>query len=204
MTLASIVGVAAAVVLLIEFLPQPLRILRTRSVSGVSTVGSGIAFVSEVGWLTFGIIENVNLVVATAVVTAVFTFVQLALVWSHRTATDALWIGLWAAVLVLAVLVGSLGPVLVVAVLVSFGPQVWTVWRSPSVRGVSAVRWMLGGVSGVLWGTYGLLVNQLTLVASGLVALVCAIAVLVRVVADRRLGGPDPDGVALDTPGGIR
>jgi len=180
--------------LLLEFAPQPLRILRTRSISGISMVGSGVAFGSELGWLVFGVIEGLVVVVVTAGITAVFTGMQFVLVLPNRKRGEAGWVGLWAVVLVVAFAVGSLGAVLVIAVLVSMGPQVWTVWRSDDVSGVSAARWAFGGLSGLLWGTYGLLLGQFTLVGSGVVALTCSVAVLVRLARGRRLGPSDPVG----------
>lgn len=209
MTFTSIIGIAAGVILLVEFVPQPFRILRTRSISGISTVGSGIAFGSEIGWLVFGIVEGITVVVVTAVVTAVLTLTQFVLVWPHRRPTDVWWVGLWASVLVVAVALGSLGSVLVISVVVSLGPQVWTAWLSPNVDGISPARWLLGGVSGLLWGTYGILIGQLTLVGSGGVALFCAAAVLARLGAGHlgwfpRDGGDEPGRVAPHTPKGIK
>lgn len=209
MTFTSAIGIAAGVILLVEFVPQPFRILRTRSISGISTVGSGIAFGSEIGWLVFGLVEGIPVVAITAVVTGVLTLTQFVLVLPNRRPTDVWWVGLWASVLVVAVAVGSLGSVLVISVIVSLGPQVWTAWLSPSVAGISPTRWLLGGGSGLLWGTYGILIGQLTLVGSGGVALCCAAAVLARLAAGHlgwfpRPGGEGTERVAHDTPKGIR
>jgi uncharacterized protein with PQ loop repeat len=181
-SLVNAVGLAATVAFLCELVPQPVRILRTRSLAGLSVVGTGVYFVTEVAWVTYGITTGLWAVLVTAVAATVLSGMQLVLVWPKREATDMWWMVLWAVSLSIGVALGVVGALLVLGVLVGLGPQAWAVWKAPVPHGVSILRWVLSGTSGSLWFSFGLLTGELPLVVSGLVGMSCAVLALSRFV----------------------
>lgn len=193
MSVTQWVGLGATVVFLMELVPQPVRLWRTRSVSGLSTIGTGIYFVTELGWMAYGITSGLAVVLLTALAATVFSGVQLALLWRHRGPTDLRWMLLWATALAAALVMNSIGVMLAIGLAVGLGPQAWAAWRAPVAHGVSLWRWVLSAVSGTLWFTYGALLGAYPLMATGAVAWVCAGLALSRFVADavRRLARRD-------------
>jgi uncharacterized protein with PQ loop repeat len=181
-TLVNAVGLAATVAFLCELVPQPVRILRTRSLAGLSVVGTGVYFVTEAAWVTYGITTGLWAVLVTSVAATVLSGLQLVLVWSKREPTDVWWMAIWGASLALGVVFGVVGALLVLGVLVGLGPQAWAVWKAPVPHGVSVLRWALSGTSGSLWFSFGLLTGELPLVVSGLVGMSCAVLALSRFV----------------------
>jgi uncharacterized protein with PQ loop repeat len=179
----DLVGLAATVAFLCELVPQPVRILRTRSLAGLSVVGTGVYFVTEMAWVTYGITTGLWAVLVTAVAATVLSGIQLVLVWPKRETTDLWWMVIWGLSLALGVAFGVVGALLVLGVLVGLGPQAWAVWKAPVPHGVSILRWVLSGTSGSLWFTYGLLTGELPLVVSGVVGMSCATLALARFVA---------------------
>lgn len=184
MTITTLVGVAAMVALVSELMPQSVRLLRTRSVSGLSSIGTGIYFVTELGWIAYGITSGIMVVLVSSLVVGVLSAVQLVLVWPHRSATDLWWMLLWASALGAALVMGAIGSMLVIGLIIGLGPQAWAAWRAPVVHGVSIWRWVLAGASGVLWFTYGILLGEIPLITTGTVGMVCASMALSRAVTD--------------------
>lgn len=172
------------VALVSELMPQSVRLLRTRSVSGLSSIGTGIYFVTELGWIAYGITSGIMVVLVSSLVVGVLSAVQLVLVWPHRSATDLWWMLLWASALGAALVMGAIGSMLVIGLIIGLGPQAWAAWRAPVVHGVSIWRWVLAGASGVLWFTYGILLGEIPLITTGTVGMVCASMALSRAVTD--------------------
>ena len=184
MNIAPWVGAAATVVFLLELVPQPLRLWRTRSVSGLSSIGTGIYLVTELGWVAYGLTTGLVAVLITAVAATVLSGVQFALLWRHRGPTDLWWMLLWASGLAASLVVGAIGAMLAIGLVVGLGPQAWAAWRAPVAHGVSVWRWVLSALSGTLWFAYGALVGAYPLMATGAVAWVCAGLALSRFVAE--------------------
>lgn len=199
MTVAEVVGLAATAVFLCELIPQPLRILRTRSLSGLSPIGTGIYFVTELGWVSYGITSGLVVVLLTALAATVLSGLQLALLWSRRGPNDLWWMLLWATGLAASLVMGAIGAMLVLGLVIGLGPQAWAAWRSSSVSGVSLWRWVLSGTSGMLWCTYGVLMGEFPLMATGSVGMVCASLALSRLVGEqmkrRRVEANTPRGI---------
>ncbi len=172
------------VALVSELMPQSVRLLRTRSVSGLSSIGTGIYFVTELGWIAYGITSGIMVVLVSSLVVGVLSAVQLVLVWPHRSSTDLWWMLLWASALGAALVMGAIGSMLVIGLIIGLGPQAWAAWRAPVVHGVSIWRWVLTGASGVLWFTYGMLLGEIPLITTGTVGMVCASMALSRAVTD--------------------
>jgi uncharacterized protein with PQ loop repeat len=198
-TVAEVVGLAATAVFLCELIPQPLRILRTRSLSGLSPIGTGIYFVTELGWVSYGITSGLVVVLLTALAATVLSGLQLALLWSRRRPNDLWWMLLWATGLAASLVMGAIGAMLVLGLVIGLGPQAWAAWRSSSVSGVSLWRWVLSGTSGMLWCTYGVLMGEFPLMATGSVGMVCASLALSRLVGEqmkrRRVEAHTPRGI---------
>jgi uncharacterized protein with PQ loop repeat len=188
----TVVAVVASALLLAEFLPQPVRLWRTRSVSGISVIGSGITFVTELGWLGYGITTGLWVVTALAAITGVLSGIQLALVWHRRTPTEAGILILWAVAIAVALPLGVVGVVLVLGLVAGVGPQAWTAWRSPDAHGVSVWRWGFTMASGAAWATYGILVSAPTIIVTGALACALGLRVLWRFVVVGRHGAGHP------------
>jgi len=182
-TVTVVVGWCATVAFLSELVPQPVRLLRTRSVAGLSPVGTGVYFVTELGWVAYGLTEGLVVVIVTAVVAVGLSGAQFAMLWRHRAPRDLWWMVGWGTALALSLAFGVIGALLVVGLAVGLGPQAWAAWRAPVADGVSVWRWVLSATSGSLWLAYGVLVGSLPLMATGAVAIVCASLALSRFAA---------------------
>ncbi len=184
MSVTEVVGLAAMLVLVSELMPQSVRLWRTRSVAGLSSIGTGIYFVTELGWIAYGITSGIVIVLISSLVVWALSTVQLVLVWPHRSSTDLWWMALWATALGAALVMGAIGAMLVIGLIIGLGPQAWAAWRAPVVHGVSVWRWVLTATSGSLWFTYGILLGAIPLITTGTVGMVCAALALSRTVGD--------------------
>ena len=182
MSLVTIVGLAACAAFIAELAPQPLRIWRTRSLDGISATGSGIAFATEVGWLTYGITGGFVVVTFTAVLAGALKLWQFALTRPHWNARNLRLVLAWALAVALGALTDTLGLVLVGGLLLGLGPQALAVVRSPSIAGVSAWRWWLALCSGSLWVAYGLLSGAYAVAATGAAGIALALLALQRIL----------------------
>ena len=207
--LAGIVGFAATTVFMAELIPQPVRLWRTRSVAGLSPIGTGIYFVTELGWVAYGLSTGLLYVLGTALAASLLSGLQLILLWHRRAPNDVWWMALWASGLVGGIVTGTIGIMLVVGLIIGLGPQAWAAWRSVEVHGVSVWRWVFSGTSGLLWCTYGVLVGEFPLIATGSVGMACASLALSRAAGDRlarralRASDRTEAAVPADTPPGI-
>lgn len=200
MTPATIVGLLACAAFVAELAPQPLRIWRTRALDGISATGSGVALVTEVGWLVYGVTGGFAVVTITAVAAGCLKLWQFALTRPHWSTRNLQRVAAWSLAVAVGALTDTLGIVLVAGLLLGLGPQALAVVRSPSIAGVSPWRWWLALCSGSLWVTYGLLTGATAVAATGGAGVALAAAALWRIVADDRRAGGDPDRRSVGVP----
>jgi hypothetical protein len=89
----------------------------------------------------------------------------------------------WAAVLVATTLFGgwsTLGVLLGLAYAVQAAPSIWSVYRVRVPTGIAPGRWMATVAESSLWVTYGTAHRDRAVALYGLLALIVAVAILVR------------------------
>jgi len=166
--------------------PQLRRLRRTQDGGGVSLTAAGVGLVSTVAWATYGFgTESLALVAPSLIGAAQYA----ALVWLLRSTGHTSPLSVVAALLVIAVsgsasaIAGhgpwaGIGTALTIAVVVQYTPAVLDARRSETVSGISQSTWLLIGVNGSTWASYGLLVGDDAVAAYGVVLGVAAGAVL--------------------------
>jgi uncharacterized protein with PQ loop repeat len=152
---------------LVRALPQLVRLVRTRDPHGVSVDTAATSSVVSMGWAAYGHLTGQSAVAlasaSSAVMFALVTIVALRLGRSPRELRAA---PVWLLVLIAATAIGAtgLGVVLPVSVLVANVPQLWVAWREPDLTGLSLGTWLLSFFEAVVWGAYGLVSRDPTLI----------------------------------------
>lgn len=195
---ALLAGVASAV-FLARLMPQPLRTLRTGHVEGVSALAAMNALVADAAWLLYGVTSGVLavwLVSVPAVLLSGWTVLLLRRTSGRR---DLLAASLWLAAVAACAFGGALPAALSLTVVVCCGPAAWSAFSSPRTAGLSRWTWWLAVADALSWGCYGRAIGDGALQMYGIVLLVTAVAVLLRLrwVYERELRDPagDVDGV---------
>jgi MtN3 and saliva related transmembrane protein len=174
---------AVAVVLAVtQPVPQVVRMLRTRSIAGLSGSTTWLGLTINSAWVAYGVGRGLLpvAVLSGAYVVGYATVGVLLLRHGMRrgTGTAALAaVGLIGFTLVAGW--AALGTALALAVGVQFVPQVVQAWRSPDLSGLSAGTYWVCALDGAIWGAYGLVMVDLPLVLYGVVMLAVAVLVLV-------------------------
>lgn len=171
----------AVVLALTQPVPQVLRVLRTRSVAGVSGPTTWIGVVVNAAWTIYGIARDLA-PVAVLSGAYVLGYVVVAVLLVRAGNRLGLGTGVAAgALLAGATLLGGwalLGTLLALAVLPQFLPQVVEAWTADDLTGLAPGTYVLGLVDGVVWGGFGLVAADRPLVLYGVVMISVASAVL--------------------------
>lgn len=194
--LEQVVTACAVVIALAHPVPQVVRVLRTRSVAGVSGSTTWLGFAVNLAWVSYGVARGL-LPVAVLSTAYVVGYGVVGVLLVGRGNRRGIGTGVLAgSVLVGLVLLGGwgvLGTVLALAVLPQFLPQVVEAWRADDLTGLAPGTYLLGIVDGVVWGSFGVVAGDRPLVLYGVVMCSVAIAVLVprhRWAARRRALAP--------------
>ena len=175
-----LLAVLASGTFLARLLPQPIRTWRTGQVAGVSALAVMNALIADGAWLAYGLAAGVLavwLVSIPALAASGWTLFLLRRTVGWR---DAIVAAGWLAVVGLCALTGTLTAALSLTVLVCGGPAVWSAFSSPTPVGVSRWTWWLAVADAASWGGYGLAIGDMALKLYGVVLLVTAVAILVR------------------------
>lgn len=180
--LEQVVTACAVVVALAHPVPQIVRVLRTRSVAGVSGSTTWLGFTINAAWVSYGVARGlVPVAVLSTAYVAGYAVVGVLLV--SRGNRRGIGTGVLAAAgLAALVLVGgwvALGTVLALAVLPQFLPQVAEAWRSDDLTGLAPGTYVIGFVDGVVWGGFGAVAGDRPLMLYGVIMCAVAVAVLV-------------------------
>ena len=172
----------AVVLAVTQPVPQVIRLVRTRSVAGVSGPTTWLGLTINGAWAAYGIGRGLlPVTVLSLAYVAGYAAIAALLVAGGRRA--GIGTGLAAAVALagLTAVAGwaALGTTLALAVGVQFVPQVVEAWRSDDLSGLAPGTYVVGAIDGAVWGTYGLVVADLPLVLYGVVMSVVAALVLV-------------------------
>jgi uncharacterized protein with PQ loop repeat len=180
--LEQVVTALAVVVALAHPVPQVVRVLRTRSVAGVSGSTTWLGFAINVAWATYGAARGL-LPVAILSGTYVVGYVTVGVLLVRRGNRRGIGTGLLAAAgLTALVLLGgwaALGTVLALAVLPQFLPQVFEAWTADDLTGLAPGTYLIAVLDGIVWGGFGFVASDGPLMLYGVVMCTVAVAVLV-------------------------
>jgi uncharacterized protein with PQ loop repeat len=167
--------------------PQARRIARTRRVDGVSATWIGVSLALNAWWLTYGLVAGVwALVPVSTVSLGLYGVMAWFFVLSvGRAAVRGLALGVLGLGMVpLPFLLIGGWELAGVAVGLSYGlqllPAVVASLRTSALSGVSSTTWIIASVEAALWLVYGLGVGDIALTLAGLVGVVMASVILVR------------------------
>jgi hypothetical protein len=199
---AVVLGWTGSALFLARLVPQPVRLWRGGVSHGVSCQSALDAVVSDVGWLSYGLIAGLPPVwVCAGLAVPLDLWTTWLLRRQVRPATLAFGAA-WVAVMVVAWWLGGavgLGTVLGAGVVVNHAPQVWSALRGDQLGGIAPATWFIAIADAGLWGGYGLLVGDPALIAYGAILLTSAVIVLIRL---GQVGGWV--GLRPRLPGGLR
>lgn len=182
----AILTAVAAALALSQPVPQIARLLRTRSIAGVSGPTAWLGLAINAGWIAYGIGRGLLsvTVISVAYVTGYLTIVLLLLRGGNRRGIGSGILAGAACVAIAATLGWTvLGTALALSVGVQFVPQVVHAWRSEDLTALSPGTYAVCGLDGIVWGSIGLLHADGPLILYG--AIMATVAVLV-IVPQRR------------------
>ena len=183
----DVLGWVASAVFLTRLVPQPVRLLRTGVPDGVSPVSAMNTFVTDCGWLAYGLMVGLVPVWAVAVASLGPCALMVVLLARRTTARDVVASTAWLAVVLGATAAGALGAVLGISVVVNSGPQVWVAVREHRLDGLSPATWLLAIADASLWGAYGVATGDGALMGYGSVLVASALVILTRIWWTRRV-----------------
>ncbi|HUV19844.1 MAG TPA: hypothetical protein VMW33_15290 [Ilumatobacteraceae bacterium] len=167
--------------------PQARRIARTRRVEGVSATWIGVSLAINAWWLTYGLVAGVWALVPVSIISLLLYGVMA---WFFvlsvgRAAVPGLALGVFGLGMVpLPFLLIGGWELAGVAVGLSYGvqllPAVVASLRTSALSGVSSTTWIIASLEALLWLAYGLGVGDAALTLAGLVGVVMASVILVR------------------------
>jgi uncharacterized protein with PQ loop repeat len=167
--------------------PQARRIARTRRVDGVSAAWIGVSLAINAWWLTYGSVAGVWALVPVSIISLLLYGVMA---WFFvlsvgRAAIPGLALGVFGLGMVpLPFLLIGGWELAGVAVGLSYGvqllPAVVASLRTSALSGVSSTTWIIASLEAALWLVYGLGVGDVALTLAGLVGVVMASVILVR------------------------
>lgn len=202
-SLATVVGLAGAVLAFAGTLPQAAKLRRLRSAAGVSVAALANSTVSGLAWTTYGVARHDVWVALPAALTLPATAVAAGLAWSRGGSRERLWLpGAWAGALFAAAVCsgwvgeGFLDAVLGCSIALMVTPAAVTAWRSADVSALAASGWWLLLLDALLAGLYGALAGIGANLVYAAVASTGSLVVLARLAMPAhlhaRLRGPRP------------
>ncbi len=191
-TLATIAIVAATLSTITFLVPQIVKLVRTGDSAGVSSTWPALGLVTNVGWFTYVISQQLWAAMLAPFVTFISYGVTL---WAlRRTGRDlqtsyvrgASWTLLLVGTTVAAGWT-TLGVVLGLSYGVMLAPSIWTAYRTAHPSGISPGTWWIGIIEALLWGYFGLFHADRGIVTFGIVGVIGATLMLARYYTTRQL-----------------
>jgi uncharacterized protein with PQ loop repeat len=171
--------------------PQFIRIVVRRNSTGVSTLTWTLVLSAHLGWLTYGVLDHLVLLIVVNILSALGCAV---IILRLRPAVFLIApfagtvLASWA---LYEIRNGLLLGALIGLSLVMFLPQVVKVFRAPH-QGVSPVTWTLSALSSITWISWSIMVGRPILGASHYVMLPIALAILAMTLRSKRNMEPEP------------
>lgn len=192
-------GAAMVAQELIHYVPQPLKIRRTGTTAGVSPSAVTLIAVMSVVWFAFAVWEQAWAAAASGAVVVMLTTWTVVEVARHGgSIARMVRVALASATVVIAVssLAWALGmesaglAVLLLTATVAHGiPRLAVGLTAPSLGGLSATYLTLNIFDGVLYGTYGALIDVPTYMAFACIQVITSAPVLLRWLLRPQLRG---------------
>lgn len=177
-----VLAVAAAALAVSQPIPQIVRLVRTRSVAGVSGATTWLGLAVNLAWAGYGVGRSLPLVIALSAVYS-FGYLVTAVLLVRNGQRRGIAAGAAAAAgfvgLGTAAGLTTLGTVLALVVGVQFLPQIVEAWRSDDLTALAPGTYLVAAADGAIWGIYGSVVADGPLVLYGVVMLSVAVLVLV-------------------------
>lgn len=169
---ATVVAAVATMLAAVVLVPQIVRLIGGRDVTGVAVTWAALGCVGNTAWVAYLVIADLwlaaiapamavvsyALIVRLLVRTTGIVWLPASIAYGLVLAGIARWAGLpW------------LAATLVVVPAVQVVPQVVAVYRESSPSGVSPLTWALSVAAALMWMIYGTMIGSLALVGYGLV-----------------------------------
>ena len=162
--------ILATVLGLVRAVPQCLRLLRTRQAHGVSVDTAATSTIVSCGWATYGLLTNQPTIgFASGASALIFASITVLALRFGRRVNEFKIAPVWLVVLLLAVSTGGvtgLSVVLPISVLAANIPQLWVASREGNLNDLSLGTWLLALAEGMVWGGYGLVQGDLSVITS--------------------------------------
>jgi uncharacterized protein with PQ loop repeat len=182
MTPSAVFVIVGTALGLVRALPQLVRLLRARDAHGVSVDTAGTSSVVSTAWAAYGILTHQGAVVAASGASAImFALVTAAALRYGRSVRELRATPIWLLVLAIAGVVAGrhgLGVLLPASVLVANTPQLLVAWREPDLSGLSPGTWTLSVAEAAVWGSYGVLADDQSIMVYGALHLVTSATIL--------------------------
>ena len=179
----SILGLIGTLLDLIRAAPQLGRLIRARKSFGVSVDTSGTSCVVSLGWTVYGVLTNQPFVtLASGVMASFFFIITVVALRLGRSVSEFRIAPLWLIILLAAGLsfgTNGLGAVLSVSVLASNIPQIRVAYNEKNLSTLSLETWLLSLTGGVVWGFYGILGMDFSIIASAFFQVTTSIMIII-------------------------
>jgi uncharacterized protein with PQ loop repeat len=170
--------------------PQFIRIVVKKDTTGVSILTWTLVLSAHLGWLTYGILDRVVLLMVVNTLSALGCAVIVMRLRAVRFLAAPVGGTLVASWALYEIRNGVLLGVLIGLSILMFLPQVAGVFRAPH-QGVSPVTWTLSALSSITWISWSIMVGRPLLGAAHYVMLPLALVILVMTL--RRKGQLEPE-----------
>ena len=183
--MAILLGLLAVVFTVARAWPQFVRIVVRRDSTGVSILTWMLILSAHLGWLSYGILDGVVLLIIVNTLSALGCAVivlRLRPIRFLAAAVAGTGVASWA---LYEIRNGVLLGVLIGLSLVMFLPQVVKVFHAPH-QGVSPVTWTLSALSSITWISWSIMVGRPLLGAAHYVMLPAALVILAMTLRGKR------------------
>jgi hypothetical protein len=168
-----------------QYVPQIVKLRATGDTAGVSWAWATLTGVNNTAWFGYFMLSGywtAGLPSTAASVLGATMSVLLAR-RGARTTRATVWICVWAAALLVAVVAGGragLGTLLATASIVQLTPSIWTAYRTARPTGISRGTWALVLGELTCWLVFGLGKSDGRLIALGATGVTAAVLMLIR------------------------
>jgi uncharacterized protein with PQ loop repeat len=167
----TLFGIISTLLGVIRAMPQLVRLLRTRHAYGVSADTAATSMIVSSGWAVYGILTDQPVItLASGASGIIFALITLSAIRYGRQLRELKIAPVWLAVLLFLGSIGGatgLSIVLPISVLAANIPQVWVAYREKmNLTGLSLGTWLLSMTEGFLWGGYGLVQQDISVLVN--------------------------------------
>jgi uncharacterized protein with PQ loop repeat len=168
-----------------QYLPQILKLRRTRDPAGVSWSWAMLTSLNNGAWFVYFILSGYWSALVPSSAATLLAGVLATMLTARRRAVAP--IAAWAALLVTAYVVAGrngLGTLLTAAFVIQVSPSIWTAYRTRHPTGISRGTWTLVLGELTCWATYGLHRSDPRLIVLGFTGITASILMLARIPRD--------------------